>query len=265
MTIALVDTEARVFEELEPPLSGQEAIIEADRCLECGGAHAPAPCSAACPAGIDVPAFVAAVADGDDARAAEVIFAENLLGGTCARVCPTELLCEGACVLLHEGRPPIEIGRLQRHASDAALERSLPLRSREAPSGFRVAVIGAGPAGLACAGELAARGHEVTVYDERPEPGGLVRYAIAPYRLHTRPLPEETAPVESLGARLRNRPRGVAAHVPAAGEASGRAVAALPEALRAPVRAGGGRRARRDPAAGRRGLGPAGRALRRLT
>jgi dihydropyrimidine dehydrogenase (NAD+) subunit PreT len=202
MTVALVDTEARVFEELEPPLSGQEAIIEADRCLECGGAHAPAPCSAACPAGIDVPAFVTAVADGDDARAAEVIFAENLLGGTCARVCPTELLCEGACVLLHEGRPPIEIGRLQRHASDAALERSLPLRSREAPSGFRVAVIGAGPAGLACAGELAARGHEVTVYDERPEPGGLVRYAIAPYRQHTRPLPEETALVVSLGARL---------------------------------------------------------------
>ncbi|HEY7602954.1 MAG TPA: NAD(P)-dependent oxidoreductase [Gaiellaceae bacterium] len=202
MTLALVDTEAWLFEELEPPLTEQEAIVEADRCLECGGAHAPAPCSVACPAGIDVPSFVAAIADGDDGRAAEVIFAENLLGGTCARVCPTELLCEGACVLLHEGRPPIEIGRLQRHASDAALQRSRPLRSREAPSGFRVAVIGAGPAGLACAGELAARGHEVTVYDERPEPGGLVRYAIAPYRQHVRPLPEEAALVEALGVRI---------------------------------------------------------------
>jgi dihydropyrimidine dehydrogenase (NAD+) subunit PreT len=202
MTLALLDTEARLFEELEPPLSEEEAIVEADRCLECGGAHAPAPCSVACPAAIDVPAFVAAIAEGDDGRAADVIFAENLLGGTCARVCPTELLCEGACVLLHEGRPPIQIGRLQRHASDAAFERSRPLRSREAPSGFRVAVIGAGPAGLACAGELAARGHEITVYDERPEPGGLVRYAIAPYRQLVRPLPEEAALVEALGARL---------------------------------------------------------------
>jgi glutamate synthase (NADPH/NADH) small chain len=103
---------------------------------------------------------------------------------------------------VHEGRAPIEIGRLQRHASDAALEESRPLRSREAPSGFRVAVIGAGPAGLACAGELAARGHEVTVYDERSEPGGLVRFAIAPYRQFARPLTEEAALVQALGARL---------------------------------------------------------------
>jgi glutamate synthase (NADPH/NADH) small chain len=202
MTLALLDTEARLLEEIKPPLSGQEAVVEADRCLECGGVHAPAPCSVACPAGIDVPSFVAAIADGDDRRAAEMIFAENLLGGTCARVCPTELLCEGACVLVHEGRQPIQIGRLQRHASDAALEQGRPLRRREAPSGFRVAVIGAGPAGLACAGELAARGHEVTVYDDRPEPGGLVRYAIAPYRQLDHPLPEEAALVEALGARI---------------------------------------------------------------
>jgi dihydropyrimidine dehydrogenase (NAD+) subunit PreT len=202
MTVALPHTAARLFEELEQPLSEQEAIVEADRCLECGGAHAPAPCSVACPAGIDVAAFVAAIADGDDRRAAEVIFAENLLGGTCARVCPTELLCEGACVLVHEGREPIEIGRLQRHAADSALRAGRRLRRRRAPSGFRVAVVGAGPAGLACAGELAAQGHQVTVYDERAEPGGLVRYAIAPYRQQNHPLPEEAALVRQLGAQI---------------------------------------------------------------
>jgi dihydropyrimidine dehydrogenase (NAD+) subunit PreT len=192
----------RLVEELAPPLSAPEAVVEADRCLMCGGAHAPAPCTVACPADIDVPGFVAAIAEEDRDRAAELIFAENLLGGSCARVCPTELLCEGACVLVHEGRRPIEIGRLQRYAADAALDANLPLRARAAPSGFSVAVIGAGPAGLACAGELAARGHEVTIFDERQEPGGLVRYAIAPYRLLDRPLPEEAGLIHALGARI---------------------------------------------------------------
>ena len=191
-----------LFEEIKPPLDALEAVVEADRCLGCGGVHAPAPCSVACPADVDVPSFVSAIADGDLERAAEVIFADNLLGGSCARVCPTELLCEGACVLLHEGREPIEIGRLQRHAADAALTQRRTLRRRAAATGFRVAVIGAGPAGLSCAGELAARGHEVTVYDERQEPGGLVRYAIAPYRQKNQPLPEEAELVRELGARI---------------------------------------------------------------
>jgi len=198
----LPDVESRLLEEIKPPLDPLEAVVEADRCLECGGVHAPAPCAVACPADIDVPSFVSAIADGDPGRAAEVIFAENLLGGTCARVCPTELLCEGACVLVHEGRRPIEIGRLQRHAADTALAEGRTLRRRAAATGFRVAVIGAGPAGLACAGELAARGHDVTVYDERREPGGLVRYAIAPYRQQNHPLPEETDLVRDLGARI---------------------------------------------------------------
>jgi dihydropyrimidine dehydrogenase (NAD+) subunit PreT len=195
-------TTAALFEELKPPLGEDEARLEADRCLECGCAHAPAPCTVACPADVDVPGFVTAIADGDPGRAAELIFAENLLGGTCARVCPTELLCEGACVLVHEGRRPIEIGRLQRHAADLALGEHRPLRLRAAATGRCVAVIGAGPAGLACAGELAARGHEVTVFDERQEAGGLVRYAIAPYRELKEPLPDEAALVRALGARI---------------------------------------------------------------
>lgn len=189
-----------VYEELLPPLSEQEAVTEADRCLECGGPYAEAPCVIGCPAGVDVPAFVAAIARGEYEEAARTIFAQNILGGTCARVCPVEELCASACVLEHEGRAPIEIGRLQRFAAERALEADVSLRSRTAPyNWFRVAVIGAGPAGLAVAGELATRGYKVTVFDERPEPGGLVRFGIAPYRQLREPLPKEARLVAELG------------------------------------------------------------------
>jgi dihydropyrimidine dehydrogenase (NAD+) subunit PreT len=198
----VASTPQPVFEELAPPLTRAEAIVEADRCLECGGPYAEAPCVTACPAGVDVPAFVAAIAQGDADAAAATIFAENLLGGTCARVCPVETLCEGACVLVHEGRRPIEIGRLQRFATDAALEAGLPLRHSRPRNWYPVAVIGAGPAGLACAGELAALGFDVTVYDERVEPGGLARFAIAPYRQMQEPLPQEVRAVERLGVKF---------------------------------------------------------------
>jgi dihydropyrimidine dehydrogenase (NAD+) subunit PreT len=188
-----------VFEELTPLLERAEAIVEADRCLECGGPHAEAPCKTSCPAGIDVPAFVAAIARDEPDEAARIIFAENLLGGTCARVCPVELLCQGACVLHHEGRKPIEVGRLQRFASDHALAGGTRLRTRAPLNWLRVAVIGAGPAGLVCAGELASLGYAVTVYDERLEPGGLARYAIAPYRLLAEPLSSEARVLAELG------------------------------------------------------------------
>jgi glutamate synthase (NADPH/NADH) small chain len=195
----------QLTDELRPPLTAAEALLEADRCLACGGSHAPAPCAAACPAGIDVPGFVGSLALGDRDGAARAIFAENLLGGTCARVCPVEVLCEGACVLHHEARAPIAIGRLQRYATDGALLEGAPglLRAPAPATGRRVAVVGAGPAGMVCAGELAALGHEVTVYDERDEPGGLVRYAIAPYREQREPLPEEAAALAALGVRFR--------------------------------------------------------------
>jgi dihydropyrimidine dehydrogenase (NAD+) subunit PreT len=192
----------QVFEELVSPLTGTEAIVEAERCLECGGPYAEAPCVTACPAGVDVPGFVAAIARGDPDAAAATIFAENLLGGTCARVCPVEMLCEGACVLRHEGRKPIEIGRLQRFATDVALADGTPLRRSGRRNWYPVAVIGAGPAGLVCAGELAARGFDVTVYDERVEPGGLARFAIAPYRQQREPLPEEVRALQRLGVKF---------------------------------------------------------------
>ncbi|HZR96701.1 MAG TPA: FAD-dependent oxidoreductase [Gaiellaceae bacterium] len=190
------------FAELTPPLEAQEAVVEADRCLECGGAHADAPCVVACPADVDVPSFVAAIAGGDAVEAARVIFSDNLLGGTCARVCPVELLCQGACVLPHDGARPIEIGRLQRYATDVALGERVRLRTRAPFNWLRVSVIGAGPAGLTAAGELAALGYDVTVYDERLEPGGLVRYAIAPYRQQSEPLPSEARVLHELGVHF---------------------------------------------------------------
>ena len=192
----------QVFEELVSPFTRPEAIVEAERCLECGGPYAEAPCVTACPAGVDVPGFVAAIARDDADAAAATIFAENLLGGTCARVCPVEMLCEGACVLRHEGRKPLEIGRLQRFATDVALKGGTPLRRRRPRNWYPVAVIGAGPAGLVCAGELAARGFDVTVYDEHVEPGGLARFAIAPYRQLREPLPEEVLALQRLGVKF---------------------------------------------------------------
>jgi dihydropyrimidine dehydrogenase (NAD+) subunit PreT len=178
-------------------------VAEADCCLECGGPHADAPCVVACPAAIDVPSFIGQIAARDHDAAARTIFAENLLGGTCGRVCPVEVLCEGACVLHAEGRDPIAIGSLQRFACDQALAGKQPVRESRAARRGRVAVIGAGPAGLACAGELAARGYEVAVHDEREEVGGLVRHAIAPFRQQCDPLPDEARVIAELGADIR--------------------------------------------------------------
>jgi len=190
------------FDELRPPLAPAEALVEADRCLECGGPHAPAPCAVACPAEVDVARFIAQIANGDPEGAATTIFEENILGGTCARVCPVEVLCEAACVLEHEGGPPIAIAALQRYATDRFFEQGAPIRPHAPPNGRRVVVIGAGPSGLTCAGELAARGYAVTVVDEREEIGGLVRYAIAPYRQARDPLPDEERALGELGVEL---------------------------------------------------------------
>jgi dihydropyrimidine dehydrogenase (NAD+) subunit PreT len=189
--------------ELRPPLADAQAVVEAARCLECGGPYAEAPCTLACPANIDVPSFVTAIARGDPGSAAETIFAENLLGATCARVCPVEVLCEGSCVLPHEGRRAVEIGRLQRYAADAALAEGRRIQRAARTTDKRVAVLGAGPAGLTCAGQLAALGYAVTVYEAREEPGGLVRYAIAPFRQQREPLPAEVRMITDLGVDLR--------------------------------------------------------------
>jgi dihydropyrimidine dehydrogenase (NAD+) subunit PreT len=204
--VIAVDTTATppLPDELRPPLSADDAVLEAERCLACGGPYAQAPCTVACPADVDVPGFVGQLATEDPVAAARTIFAENLLGGTCARVCPVEILCEGNCVLTAEGRRPVAIGRLQRFATDQAFADGATLREPALPpTGKRVAVLGAGPAGLAAAGELALLGHDAVVYDERDEPGGLARFAIAPFRQQCEPLPDEARAIAVLGVELR--------------------------------------------------------------
>ncbi|MGA2929280.1 MAG: FAD-dependent oxidoreductase [Solirubrobacteraceae bacterium] len=192
-----------VVDELHPALTAADAVLEASRCLECGGPEAEAPCVTACPADVDIPTFLGALARGQADAAAATVFDQNLLSGTCGRVCPVEVLCEAVCVLEHEGRRPVEIGRLHRYAGEWGLERRTTWRRVAPPQPGRVAVLGAGPAGLVCAGELALRGYSVTVYDARREPGGLVRYAIAPYRQMSDPLGAEAQMLTELGIELR--------------------------------------------------------------
>jgi dihydropyrimidine dehydrogenase (NAD+) subunit PreT len=168
---------ARNFSDLREPLAPNEARIEAERCLFCFDA----PCVTACPTGIDVPLFIRQIAGGNADGAARTILDENILGGMCARVCPTETLCESACVRAAEDRP-IEIGLLQRHATDHLFAGGRQLYAPGPPSGRRVAVVGAGPAGLSCAHRLAVLGHEVTIFEARPKAGGLNEYGIAAYK-----------------------------------------------------------------------------------
>ena len=176
----------RAFNEHYPPLSVHEATVEADRCYFCHDA----PCVTACPTGIDIPLFIRQIASGNREGAGRTIFEANILGGTCARVCPTEVLCQGACVRMEAEEKPVLIGLLQRHATDPWFEGHgvgttgrLPHPfERGTASGRRVAVVGAGPAGLACAHALARGGVEVTLIDANDRPGGLNEYGIAAYK-----------------------------------------------------------------------------------
>jgi glutamate synthase (NADPH/NADH) small chain len=166
------------FADIAPPLTPHEALVAADRCYFCYDA----PCVTACPTSIDVPMFIREIATGVPEAAARTILSQNILGGMCARVCPTETLCEEACVReAAEGRP-VEIGRLQRYATDTLMAQGPQPFARAAPTAKRIAVVGAGPAGLACAHRLAMLGHEVTLFDGRAKPGGLNEFGIAAYK-----------------------------------------------------------------------------------
>src|SRR5580698_1716613 len=180
-----------------PPLTPNSASVELDRCLFCYDA----PCTHACPTHIDIPRFIKKISTGNLKGSARTILESNLMGATCARVCPVEELCEGACVLNAEHKP-IRIGRLQRYAMDHVYDRHIDVFQPAPPTGRRIAVIGAGPAGLSCAGELARRGHDVTIFEKRDLGGGLSTYGIIVLR---EPVPVALAEVEMikrLGVKL---------------------------------------------------------------
>ena len=170
---------ARAFADASPLLTRAQALLEAERCLYCFDA----PCATAGPTRIDVPSFIKRIADDNLRGAARTILEANPLGGMCARVCPTENLCEAVCVRNTQEGKPVAIGRLQRHAVDALMESAKPQIFTRAPSsGKTVAVVGAGPAGLACAYTLARMGHDVVIFDARPKAGGLNEYGLASYK-----------------------------------------------------------------------------------
>jgi len=169
---------AEGFADLHPPLDAHEALVAADRCYFCHDA----PCITACPTDIDIPLFIRQIATGTPDAAAKTILSQNILGGMCARVCPTETLCEQACVREAAEGKPVLIGQLQRFATDVVQSSDDHPFERAAPTGKRIAVVGAGPAGLSCAHRLAMHGHDVDMFDAREKAGGLNEYGIAAYK-----------------------------------------------------------------------------------
>ncbi len=183
------------FGDLHPPLTDHEASVESDRCYFCYEA----PCQKACPTSIDIPLFIRQIAAGNRTGSAKTIFDANIMGGMCARVCPTETLCEEACVREAAEGKPVRIGLLQRYATDAVIETGRSPYARAAPTGKRVAIVGAGPAGLACAHALAVAGVEVTMFEAHGKPGGLNEYGIAAYKTVDDFAAREAAFVLSVG------------------------------------------------------------------
>ncbi len=166
------------FGDLHPPLSRSEALIAADRCYFCYDA----PCTTACPTGIDIPEFIQKIRSDNLRGSAHTILRENIMGGMCARVCPTEVLCEEACVRNTHEDKPVDIGLLQRHATDPVFDQNIQLFERAATTGLKVAVVGGGPAGLSCAHRLSMLGHDVVIFNRDSKLGGLNEYGIAAYK-----------------------------------------------------------------------------------
>jgi len=191
---------AALFEDLHPPFEPQAAVLEANRCLNCFDA----PCTSACPTHIDVPRFIKKIASGNLRGSALGILDANVLAASCSRVCPVQVLCEGACVMHHHHTKPIEIGRLQRFSMDAfhANGERLPRKSEE-DRPEKIACLGAGPASLAAAAELKQRGFQVTVFDKRSLPGGLNTYGVAEYKLPLAASLREIELIRDLGVEFR--------------------------------------------------------------
>jgi dihydropyrimidine dehydrogenase (NAD+) subunit PreT len=190
---------AQRFAEIHPAFAPQAATVEATRCLYCFDA----PCTAACPTHIDVPKFIKKIATGNLRGSAMTILDANVLGLSCSRVCPVDVLCEGACVMHRYNKQPIEIGKLQRHAMDHFYAKSPQLSPTLPQNSMRVVCVGAGPASLACAAELRRRGYAVTIFDRQIMPGGLNTYGIAEYKLRPADSIKETELIRSMGVEFK--------------------------------------------------------------
>ncbi len=188
------------FAELHPPLAPQAAVAEANRCLFCFDA----PCAAACPTHIDVPRFIKKIATGNVFGSAETILEANVLGLSCSRVCPVQVLCEGACVYHNINHQPITIGLLQRHAMEHFYASAGKLPYKTIANAKKVACIGAGPASLACAAELRKHGIDVTIFDKRSQPGGLNTYGVAQYKFTPNDSAREVELVRATGVEFRS-------------------------------------------------------------
>ncbi len=188
------------FADINPPLTPAQALEEGSRCLFCHDA----PCIKACPTGIDVPQFIRQILTGNLRGSAKTILGANILGQSCARVCPTSVLCEGACVLNAEGKRPVEIGKLQRYAVDPLIASGTQLFKAGMPNGYRIALIGAGPASLSCAAELRKRGYQTVIFDANPQPGGLDAYGIAAYKMRAHEVAKEIGMIRALGVEIQS-------------------------------------------------------------
>ncbi|MEO6334109.1 MAG: NAD(P)-dependent oxidoreductase [Pyrinomonadaceae bacterium] len=186
------------FAEINPAMSFAEAAVEANRCLYCYDA----PCMHACPTHIDVPGFIKKIASGNLRGSARVIFDANPIGATCARVCPVEVLCEGACVEKTLLQKPIEIGRLQRYATDYALESGKQIFEKGVSNGKSIGIVGSGPAGISCAAYLVRLGYDVTVYEQKEKPGGLDTYGMAEYKMQQAVSLAETERIAAMGVKF---------------------------------------------------------------
>jgi dihydropyrimidine dehydrogenase (NAD+) subunit PreT len=189
----------RNFAEIAPPLTPDAALLEANKCLYCYDA----PCTQACPTHIDVPSFIKKIASGNLRGSARVILDANPMGHSCARACPVDVLCEGACVLNDRDEEPIKIALLQRHSTDWALDHEYQPFAAGAARKERVAIVGAGPAGLSCARDLRRMGYAVTIFEERGYPGGLNSFGIAEYKMRLPIALAEAKMVLDLGAELK--------------------------------------------------------------
>ncbi len=181
------------FAQKKPLMNPTEAYYESSRCLFCYDA----PCMNACPTGIDIPLFIKQINTGNVEGAAKTIFDSNWLGNACGKVCPTGVLCEGACVYNHQDVPPIQIGRLQNFATDQVIKNKKALYEPGPANGKKVAIIGAGPAGIACACELRLLGYEVDIFEAKEKPSGLTVYGVAPYKITNEEVLDEMEYLES--------------------------------------------------------------------